>query len=62
MNTAQLLKTLFEIALVALALYAVFNENKFIAFEDRIKAAVRRRRLRVLSENRVASTTYPRYN
>ncbi len=47
MTVSIFLKTLFEVALVAFALWALFNEDKFIAFEERLVAFVRRRRLRV---------------
>ena len=47
MTVSIFLKTLFEVALVAFALWALFNEDKFIAFEERLVASIRRRRLRV---------------
>lgn len=40
--------TLFEIALVVFVLWAIFNEDKFIAFEKRIFSYVRRRKLKVV--------------
>ena len=50
MTVSIFLKTLFEVALVAFALWALFNEDKFIAFEEKIKAKLRRRRLRVVRQ------------
>ncbi len=44
-------RTVFEFLLVALVIWAVFNENKLIAFERRIAASVRRRRLRVVKSS-----------
>lgn len=49
------LKTLFEAALVGFALWALFNEDKFITFEERLKAAILRRRLRVYKKTGVSS-------
>ena len=49
------LKTLFEAALVGFTLWALFNEDKFITFEERLKAAIRRRRLRVYKKTGVSS-------
>ena len=54
MTLSIALKTLFEVALVAFALWALFNEDKFIAFEERLVAYVRRRRLRVRNSNKNA--------
>ena len=47
MTVSIFLKTLFEVALVAFTLWALFNEDKFIAFEERLLCYIRRRRLRV---------------
>lgn len=51
MTVSIFFKTLFEVALVAFALWALFNEDKFIAFEERLVASIRRRRLRVRKAN-----------
>ena len=51
MSLVQVVSTVFETALVGFAIWAVFHEGMFIALENRIKAAVRRRRLRVVSSN-----------
>ena len=44
--------TLFEILLVGFVLWAIFNEDKFIAFEKRIIANIKRRRLKVVKSSR----------
>ena len=59
MNLSSSLLTIFEVALVAFAVWAVFHENKFIAFEDRIVAHFRRRRFKVIKGNNVCKTYYP---
>lgn len=43
--------TLFEIILVAFVIWAIFNEDKFIAFEKRLLSSIRRRRLKVLKSS-----------
>ena len=40
--------TFFEIALVGFVLWAIFNEDKFIALEKRIISYIKRRRLKVV--------------
>lgn len=37
-----MLATLFEIALSTLVIYAVFHEDKFIEFEDRLKERLKK--------------------
>ncbi len=48
MLSALGLRTVFEIILVALVFWAIFNEGKLIAFEKRVLAYFKRRRLRVV--------------
>ncbi len=48
MSFQDVLLTIFEIALVSFTVWAVFHEEKFIAFEDRIMAKLRRNRLKVV--------------
>lgn len=62
MNFSDVLITLFEIALVGGALWAVFHEDTFIAFEEKLFARIRRRRLKVLRGSRVSRTCYPANN
>ena len=59
MNLTGTLLTIFEIALVAFVIWAVFHEDRFIAFEDRIVAHFRRRKLKVIKGNNVAKSYYP---
>ena len=48
MSFLHSLQTIFEIVMVIAVLWCLFNEDKLIAFERRIFAAIRRRRLRVV--------------
>lgn len=48
MSFAFALRTIFEIIMVALLFWCIFNENKLIAFEKRIISNIRRRRLKVV--------------
>ena len=59
MNLQGNLLTIFEIALVAFVIWAVFHEDKFIAFEERIAANIRRRRFKVIRGNNVCKSYYP---
>lgn len=59
MNLQGTLLTIFEIALVAFAIWAVFHEDRFIAFEERVASRIRRRRLKVISGNSVGKSYYP---
>ena len=49
MTTAMILRTLFEIALVGFALWALFHEDRFAAAERRLFAYIRRRMLKVMT-------------
>lgn len=61
MSLQGTLLTIFEAALVAFAVWAVFNENKFIAFEERVAAHFRRRRFKVIKGNgNVCKSYYPK--
>ena len=59
MNLSQTLITLFEIAFVAVVLWAVFHEDRFIAFEEKLFASIRRRRMRVIRGSKVGESYYP---
>ncbi len=48
MSFVDVLLTIFEIALVSFTIWAVFHEERFIAFEDRIMARLRRNKLKVI--------------
>ena len=45
------LRTVFEIFLVCLVFWAIFNESKLIAFERNIIAKIRRRRFRIVKSS-----------
>ena len=51
MNFAQIIRTVFEIVLIGFTLWAVFHEDIFVAFEERIVAAFKRRRLKVIDRS-----------
>ena len=59
MNLQGTLLTIFEMALVAFAIWAVFHEDRFIAFEERIVARFRRRNFKVIEGNNVTKSYYP---
>lgn len=59
MNLQGTLLTIFEMALVAFTVWAVFHEDRFIAFEERIAAGLRRRRFKVIEGNNVGKSYYP---
>ena len=61
MTISIILSTVFETALVAFGLWTLFNEDKFINFENKLAAAVKRRRLKVRRTQRsigVRKATY----
>ncbi len=59
MNLQGTLLTIFEVVLVAFAIWAVFHEDKFIAFEERVVARFRRNRFKVIKGNSVSRSYYP---
>ncbi|MDO4608911.1 MAG: hypothetical protein Q4B40_06955 [Clostridia bacterium] len=60
MNFGQTLLTIFEVALAAGVIWAVFHEDVFVDFEDRIIARFRRRRFKVIDGgSNVAKSYYP---
>lgn len=48
MNLSQVIRTVFEIVLVVFAVWAVFHEDIFIDFEERLISGFKRRRLNVI--------------
>ena len=44
MNTIHTWQTILEMGLAAFVIWAVFHEDKFIKFEDRIKKAFKKER------------------
>lgn len=60
MTFSGTLVTLFETLLVAFAIWAVLNENKFIAFEEKLAVRIRRRRFKVIrGGSKVVKSYYP---
>lgn len=59
MNFSDALLTIFEVAMVAFVIWAVFHEDRFVAFEERLAASFRRRKFKVLEGNQVCKTCYP---
>lgn len=48
MTLSFTLSTIFEILLITAVAWAIFNENKLIAFEKNLLALIKRRRLKVV--------------
>lgn len=48
MNFLQVLTTIFEISMVVALFWCFFHEDRLIAFERRLFAPLRRRRMRVV--------------
>lgn len=46
---ADILKTCFEFVLVLFTVWAVFHEDKFIAFEEKLFSNIKRRKLKLVS-------------
>ncbi len=58
MNFQDILKTLFEAALVLFTLWALFHEDRFVSFERRIAAAFRRRSIKAVKRPDVTSIEF----
>ncbi len=52
MTLGMFIQTLLEIGAVGFIIWGLFNERKLVRFEEKLKAAFRRRRLKVSSDNR----------
>jgi len=48
MNLASVLRTVFEIVLVGFTVWAVFNEDRFIMFEEKIMCNIRRKKMKTV--------------
>jgi len=46
------LTTLFELGLVIAVFWGIFHEDTLISFEKKIKASIRRRRLKIVKQSR----------
>ena len=52
MTVSIIFSTMFEALLVGFGLWALFNEDKFVAFEERLVCHIKRRRLKVKRQQR----------
>lgn len=52
MSLGMFLTTLLECAAVGFIIWGIFNEQKLVAFEDKIRAAFRRRSFKVVGGNK----------
>ena len=57
MTVSIIFSTIFEVALVGFGLWALFNEDKFIAFEERLICYIKRRRLRVKNAQKAVASS-----
>lgn len=62
MNSADVLRSLFEVILVAFTIWALFHEDRFIAFEDKLFSRIRRKNLKVLNSTNSSIIRYPADN
>lgn len=51
MSLGQIIRSIFEILLVGFIIWGVFNEDKFVRFEDKIAAYFRRKGFKVIKGN-----------
>ncbi len=60
MNFGQTLLTIFEIALAVGVIWAVFHEDVFVDFEERVIARIRRRSFKVIrGGSNISKSYYP---
>ena len=50
-----IIQTIFEVAVVGFIVWGVFNEQKLVDFEEKVKANHRRRKLRVIEGSSTAA-------
>ena len=50
-----IIQTIFEVAVVAFIVWGVFNEQKLVDFEEKVKANHRRRKLHVIEGSSTAT-------
>ncbi len=58
MSAGMFIQTLFEVIAVAFVIWGLFNEQKLVKFEDRIKSHFKRRKLRIAACNRAYNTKH----
>ena len=59
MSLGSTLLTIFEVALVAFTIWAVFHESLFVEFEEKLVAHFRRRKFKVIKGSNIAKSYYP---
>ncbi len=47
MSTLHMFQTVFEIAAIGFIIWGYFNQEKLVSFERKIKASIKRRKLKV---------------
>jgi len=52
MGIASIIRTVFEVLLVGFTFWAVFNEHKFIAFEEKLLCGLRRKKMKTVKGGR----------
>lgn len=50
MTFSDIIITIIEALVVGITIWSLFHEDKFIAFEEKIKAKLRRRKLRIVRQ------------
>lgn len=51
MGTGYTVQTIIETVAVGLVIFGLFNEDKVLAFENRLFSAIRRRKLKLAKSN-----------
>ena len=51
MSTAYTIQTIIEVLAVGFTIWGLFNEDKFLAFENRLFSNIRRKRLKLAKSN-----------
>lgn len=52
MSTLHMLQTVFEMAAIGFIIWGYFNQERLVSFERKIKAGIKRRKLRVKASYR----------
>ncbi len=58
MTFMDILRTLFEIILVSGLVWCIFNEDRLVAFEEKLMANFRRKRVRVVKTARTHTHSF----
>ncbi|MBR3300238.1 MAG: hypothetical protein IKI68_02010 [Clostridia bacterium] len=51
MSTAYTIQTIIEVLAVGFTIWGLFNEDKFLAFENRLFSNIRRKKLKLAKSN-----------